>query len=275
MASRSSPPGATSPTRSRAWRTSPRRRCRDRAAVPPPAAIFASAPRIVARSSRLVALLGRLAVRADVPDPAADGLVAAARLRAGRSVAQRRDDRDAGAARARAAARSDAGAEGVARRRADGTRRSSSSSSRPCRTTSSTRSSCASRSSRPSRRPRRSSPRRRHRRRHRLPQQQPPRRRRLLPRHRRPTGRRRAQLPCDWSGDSGGEGMTRNKHFLGDRPGFVAINYNLYVRPDDIKVIYRGQVIAGTARPAQRPRRLRLRLEAGRRGLFGRCHRNR
>jgi len=56
-------------------------------------------------------------------------------------------------------------------------------------------------------------------------------------------------LPCDWSGDSGGEGITRNRHYLGERPGFVAINYNLYVRPDDIKVVYRGQVIAGTHGP--------------------------
>lgn len=57
------------------------------------------------------------------------------------------------------------------------------------------------------------------------------------------------QLPCDWSGDSGGEGVTRNRHYLGDRPGFVAINYNLYVKPDDIRVIYRGQVVAGTGGP--------------------------
>jgi hypothetical protein len=56
-------------------------------------------------------------------------------------------------------------------------------------------------------------------------------------------------LPCDWSGDSGGEGVTRNRHYLGDRPGFVGINYNLYVKPDDIKVIYRGQVISGTGGP--------------------------
>ncbi len=56
-------------------------------------------------------------------------------------------------------------------------------------------------------------------------------------------------LPCDWSGDSGGEGVTRNRHYLGDKPGFVAINYNLYVKPDDIKVIYRGQMIAGTHGP--------------------------
>jgi hypothetical protein len=56
-------------------------------------------------------------------------------------------------------------------------------------------------------------------------------------------------LPCDWSGDSGGEGVTRNKHFLGDKPGFVGINYNLYVKPDDIRVMYRGQNIAGTGGP--------------------------
>ncbi len=56
-------------------------------------------------------------------------------------------------------------------------------------------------------------------------------------------------LPCNWSGDSGGEGITRNKHYLGDRPGFVALNYNLYVKPDDIEVYYRGQRIAGTGGP--------------------------
>ena len=57
------------------------------------------------------------------------------------------------------------------------------------------------------------------------------------------------QLPCDWAGDSGGEGITRNKHYLGDKPGFVTINYNLFVRPDEIKVMYRGQQIAGTRGP--------------------------
>jgi hypothetical protein len=56
-------------------------------------------------------------------------------------------------------------------------------------------------------------------------------------------------LPCDWSGDSGGEGVTRNRHYLGDKPGFVSINYNLYVKPDDIRVIYRGREIAGTHGP--------------------------
>ena len=54
------------------------------------------------------------------------------------------------------------------------------------------------------------------------------------------------QLPCNWSGDSGGQGVTRNKHYLGDKPGFVTINYNLYVKPDSIRVMYRGQEVAGT-----------------------------
>ncbi|MBS0224443.1 MAG: hypothetical protein JSR91_27300 [Proteobacteria bacterium] len=73
----------------------------------------------------------------------------------------------------------------------------------------------------------------------------PPRHATAPPVNRPPPG----MLPCDWSGDSGGEGVTRNRHYLGDKPGFVAINYNLYVKPDDIKVVYRGQVIAGTGGP--------------------------
>jgi hypothetical protein len=57
------------------------------------------------------------------------------------------------------------------------------------------------------------------------------------------------QLPSTWAGDSGGEGVTRNKHYLGPTPGFVGINYNLFARPDDIKVFYHGQQIAGTGGP--------------------------
>lgn len=57
------------------------------------------------------------------------------------------------------------------------------------------------------------------------------------------------QLPCNWAGDSGGEGVTRNRHYLGPTPGFVGINYNLFARPDDIKVFYHGQQIAGTGGP--------------------------
>ena len=57
------------------------------------------------------------------------------------------------------------------------------------------------------------------------------------------------QLPCDWSGDSGGEGVTHNKHYLGDKPGFVALNYQLFQAPDDIRVMYRGRQVAGTGGP--------------------------
>ena len=56
----------------------------------------------------------------------------------------------------------------------------------------------------------------------------------------------RGMLPCNRSSDSGGEGETRNRHYLGDKPGSVTIDYNLYVKPDEIKVIYRGQVIASS-----------------------------
>jgi hypothetical protein len=51
---------------------------------------------------------------------------------------------------------------------------------------------------------------------------------------------------CNWSGGSGGRGVTRNRHYLGDKPGLVSINYNLYVKPDEIKVFCRGEVIGGT-----------------------------
>ncbi len=77
------------------------------------------------------------------------------------------------------------------------------------------------------------------------PKPQPPQQASAPPVSRPPPG----QLPCDWAGDSGGEGVTRNKHYLGDKPGFVALNYQLFQRPDDIKVIYRGQNIAGTGGP--------------------------
>jgi len=57
------------------------------------------------------------------------------------------------------------------------------------------------------------------------------------------------QLPCDWSGSAGAEGVTHNKHYLGDKPGFIALNYQLFQAPDDIRVMYRGQQIAGTGGP--------------------------
>ena len=38
-------------------------------------------------------------------------------------------------------------------------------------------------------------------------------------------------------------------HYLGDKPGLVKITYNNFAKPDDIQVVYRGQVIGGTGGP--------------------------
>jgi hypothetical protein len=56
-------------------------------------------------------------------------------------------------------------------------------------------------------------------------------------------------LPCNWTGSSGGHGITRNKHYLGDKGGLVTIHYELYTIPDDITVTYNDQVLAGTYGP--------------------------
>jgi hypothetical protein len=56
-------------------------------------------------------------------------------------------------------------------------------------------------------------------------------------------------LPCNWQSDAGGEGVTHHLHYLDDKPGLVKIDYNNFVKPDDIKVMYRGREIAGTGRP--------------------------
>ncbi|MGE3934056.1 MAG: hypothetical protein AB7F67_12415 [Rhodospirillaceae bacterium] len=48
---------------------------------------------------------------------------------------------------------------------------------------------------------------------------------------------------------SGGRGVTRNRHFLGDKPGPVELQYNTRIEPDMIRVYYRGRVIAETRGP--------------------------
>jgi hypothetical protein len=56
-------------------------------------------------------------------------------------------------------------------------------------------------------------------------------------------------LPCNGTVNSGVEGTTHHLHHLGDTPGLTKITYNNFAKPDDIKVVYRGQVIAGTGGP--------------------------
>lgn len=55
--------------------------------------------------------------------------------------------------------------------------------------------------------------------------------------------------PCDVESQSGGRGVTRNRHFLGDRPGRVTLEYNTLIEPDRIEVLYRGRQVATTRVP--------------------------
>jgi hypothetical protein len=55
--------------------------------------------------------------------------------------------------------------------------------------------------------------------------------------------------PCDMETQSGGRGVTRTRHYLGNRPGQVTLNYNTRIEPDQIDVYYRGALISSTRRP--------------------------
>jgi hypothetical protein len=56
-------------------------------------------------------------------------------------------------------------------------------------------------------------------------------------------------FPCDWPGDAMHGGETHHLHYLGEKPGVVKVKYNMFVKPDDLRVVYRGQVIGGTGGP--------------------------
>jgi hypothetical protein len=52
--------------------------------------------------------------------------------------------------------------------------------------------------------------------------------------------------PCDEETRSGGAGVTRTRHFLGDRRGTVVLEYDTARVPDRIEVYRRGQLIEST-----------------------------
>jgi hypothetical protein len=52
--------------------------------------------------------------------------------------------------------------------------------------------------------------------------------------------------PCDEETRSGGAGVTRTRHFLGDRRGTVVLDYDTARVPDRIEVYRRGQLIEAT-----------------------------
>jgi len=56
-------------------------------------------------------------------------------------------------------------------------------------------------------------------------------------------------LPCNVDAASGGEGVTRNRHYLGSKAGPVTILYNMRQIPDQMNVYYRGRLVATTNQP--------------------------
>jgi hypothetical protein len=77
------------------------------------------------------------------------------------------------------------------------------------------------------------------------PQRPPP----PLPRPEPPPVRPPDAQPCDEETRSGGRGVTRTRHFLGNRPGQVTLTYNTRIEPDQIDVFYRGRLVSSTYRP--------------------------
>ncbi|HJQ56011.1 MAG TPA: hypothetical protein VJ890_03850 [Vineibacter sp.] len=59
-------------------------------------------------------------------------------------------------------------------------------------------------------------------------------------------------LPCNAETASGGQGVTRNRHYVGDKPGPVTIRYNMKTIPDQMNVYYRGRLVASTSRAVSR-----------------------
>lgn len=59
--------------------------------------------------------------------------------------------------------------------------------------------------------------------------------------------------PCDQETESGGQGVTRTRHYLGPQPGRVALRYNTLQQPDAIRVTYRGRTVAETGGPVSGP----------------------
>lgn len=52
---------------------------------------------------------------------------------------------------------------------------------------------------------------------------------------------------CNTTNESGGEGITENKHYLGKKSGEVLVNYNMETIPDKMEIYYEGKLVATTA----------------------------
>lgn len=56
-----------------------------------------------------------------------------------------------------------------------------------------------------------------------------------------------AVLSCNTANKSGGEGITKNQHFLGDHNGTVTVTYDMENVPDKMEVYYEGTLISSTS----------------------------
>ena len=55
-----------------------------------------------------------------------------------------------------------------------------------------------------------------------------------------------ATVNCDAQVQSGGHGVTKTKHIIGDESGRIILQYDMKEIPDEIKVFYDGKLIADT-----------------------------
>lgn len=51
---------------------------------------------------------------------------------------------------------------------------------------------------------------------------------------------------CNQATSSGGHGVTTNTHFLGVDPGTVVVSYSMYNAPDEMSIVYNGEIIEST-----------------------------
>lgn len=55
-------------------------------------------------------------------------------------------------------------------------------------------------------------------------------------------------IPCNTAtSESGGQGYHENMHWLGNNPGLVTINYDMYAQKDKMEVFYDNELVASTS----------------------------
>jgi hypothetical protein len=55
-------------------------------------------------------------------------------------------------------------------------------------------------------------------------------------------------MACSAATSSGGGKITQKRHYVGKEPGTVTIGYDMEDQPDELRVYYRGTIVATTGR---------------------------